>query len=148
MLTHIKLIKTSDIGNKIMATKTKKITLIDDSTMGVFKIPSYKERKLKAVYYGLQETWGQTLQAKSQTNWKKAEWEEFKIQFTFTFGTADNPKYSIEQMVDYSIKQFNKGLEELLEVNKRSWEKRELIKLKILEGEYPESQTPSLQKPF
>jgi hypothetical protein len=118
-----------------MATKTKKTTLIDDSAMGIFKIPSYKERKLKAVYYGLQETWGQTIQAQSQANWKKTEWEDFKTRFAFAFGTADNPRYSIEQMVEYSIKHFNKGLEELLEVNKRSWEKRERIKLKLMEAD-------------
>lgn len=108
-----------------MATKTQKVSLINDSAMGVFRIASYNERKLKAVYYSLQETWGQTLQAQSQTNWNKANWEKFKSHFSSTFGTVDNPKYSVEQMVEYSRKHFNKGLEELLEVNRRSWKRRE-----------------------
>jgi hypothetical protein len=50
-----------------MATKTKKVSLIDDNAMGIYKIADYNERKFKAVYYGLQETWGKTIQAQSQT---------------------------------------------------------------------------------
>ncbi|OUL28584.1 hypothetical protein [Nostoc sp. 106C] len=108
-----------------MATKTKKLSLIDDSAMGVYQIASYNDRKLKAVYYGLQETWGKTLQAQFQTNWNKARWNDFKTKFATTFGTIENPKYTVEQMIEYSIKHFNKGLEELLEVNKRTWQQRE-----------------------
>lgn len=110
-------------------TKTNKVSFIDDSSMGVFRISSYNERKLKAVYYALQETWGQTLQAQSGANWNKVNWQEFKAKFAATFGTVDNSKYTVEQMIEYSIKHFNKGLEELLEVNKRSWKRRELFKI-------------------
>lgn len=116
------------IGDVNMPTKTKKVSLIDDSSMGVFRIGSYNERKLKAVYYTLRETWGLTLQAQSGTKWNKADWQEFKAKFAATFGAVDNPKYTAEQMVEYSIKHFNKGLEELLEVNKLSWKRRELFK--------------------
>ncbi|KAB8314435.1 hypothetical protein SD81_038695 [Tolypothrix campylonemoides VB511288] len=108
-----------------MATKTKKVSLIDDSAMGIYQIADYNERKLKAVYYGLQETWGKTIQAQSQINWNKAQWNEFKSRFVATFGTIKNPRYNVEQMIEYSIKHFNKGLEELLEVNKRTWKQRE-----------------------
>jgi hypothetical protein len=52
-----------------------------------------------------------------------------------TFGTIDRPKYSVEQIVEYSIKHFNKGLEELLEVNKRTWDRRERLKLEALKAE-------------
>ena len=113
-----------------MATKTKKVSLIDDSAMGIFQIASYNERKLKAVYYGLQETWGKTVQAQYQINWNKAQWDEFKSRFVATFGSIENPKYTVEQMVEYSIKHFNKGLEELLEVNKRTWKQRDRWKQK------------------
>jgi hypothetical protein len=113
-----------------MATKTRKVSLIDDSIMGIYQIAAYNERKLKAVYYGLQETWGKIIQAQSQTNWTKAQWDEFKFRFIATFGTIENPKYTVEQMVEYSIKHFNKGLEELLEVNKRTWQQRKRLSAK------------------
>ncbi|KYC34523.1 hypothetical protein WA1_50810 [Scytonema hofmannii PCC 7110] len=118
-----------------MTAKSKKVSLIDDSAMGIFQISSYNQRKFKAVYYALQETWGQTIQAQSKTNWNKANWEEFKSHFWATFGTVDHPKYSVEQIVEYSIKHFNKGLEELLEVNKRTWERRERLKQEALKAE-------------
>lgn len=110
-----------------MATRTKKVSLIDDNAMGIYKIADYNERKFKAVYYGLQETWGKTIQAQSQTNWNKTQWDTFKARFLATFGSVENPKYSVQQMVDYSIQHFNKGLEELLEVNKRTWLQRERL---------------------
>ncbi|MCC5668540.1 hypothetical protein LC653_33005 [Nostoc sp. CHAB 5784] len=110
-----------------MATKTKKVSLIDDNAMGIYRIASYNEHKFNAVYYGLQETWGKTIQAQSQANWNKAQWDEFKSRFIATFGTVKNPKYCVQQMVDYSIKHFNKGLEELLEVNKRTWLQRKRL---------------------
>lgn len=102
---------------------------------GSFQIPDYKGRKFKAVYYALQETWGQTIQAQSKTSWNKANWEEFKSHFSATFGTVAHPKYSVEQIVEYSIKHFNKGLEELLKVNKRTWERRERLQLEALKAE-------------
>lgn len=55
------------------------------------------------------------------------QWDTFKTRFIATFGSVENPKYSVQQMVDYSIKHFNKGLEELLEVNKRTWLQRERL---------------------
>ncbi len=61
-----------------MVTRTKKVSLIDDNAMGIYKIADYNERKFKAVYYGLQETWGKTIQAQSQTNWNKTQWDTFK----------------------------------------------------------------------
>jgi hypothetical protein len=108
-----------------MATKTKKLTKIDDSTMGIYKLPSYQESKLKAVYYALQEVYGKSSEAKSGTNWKKAEWQQFKSKFQETFGTIEQPKYTVEQMIQFSIDRFNKGLEELLEVNRKTWQRRE-----------------------
>lgn len=113
-----------------MATKTKKVSLIDDSAMGIYQIADYNERKLKAVYYGLQETWGKTIQAQSQIKWNLAQWNEFKSRFVATFGTIENPKYTVEQMAEYSIKHFNKGVEELLEVNKKTWKQRNCWKQK------------------
>ena len=108
-----------------MATKTKKLATIDDSKMGIYQLPSYQESKLKAVYYALQEVYGKSSEAKSGTNWKKAEWEQFKAKFLETFGTVEQPKYTVEQMIQFSIDRFNKGLEELLEVNRKTWQRRE-----------------------
>jgi len=108
-----------------MATKTNKLVKINDSTMGIYQLPSYQESKLKAVYYGLQEVYGKSSEAKSGTKWKKAEWEEFKAKFQETFGTVEQPKYTVEQMIQFSMGGFNKGLPELLEVNRKTWQRRE-----------------------
>ena len=84
-----------------------------------------QESKLKAVYYGLQEVYGKSSEAKSGTKWKKAEWEEFKAKFQETFGIVEQPKYTVEQMIQFSINRFNKGLPELLEVKRKTCQRRE-----------------------
>jgi hypothetical protein len=108
-----------------MATKIKMLAQVNDSTMGIYILPSYEESKLKQVYYALQKIYGKSCEAKTGKKWKKAEWDEFKTKFQETFGTVEQPKYSTQQMIQFSIDKFNKGLLELLEVNRKTWQRRE-----------------------
>ncbi|MBW4513064.1 MAG: hypothetical protein KME64_42285 [Scytonematopsis contorta HA4267-MV1] len=110
-----------------MATKksVQVPAIIDDSAMGQFKLEAYDVRVFNKAYFGLQEVWGNTIQGQNKVKWNSENWQEFREYFKTVFGTIEEPKVTLEQLVAYSKKYFDRDLEGLIEVNKASWERRD-----------------------
>lgn len=103
------------------ARKTAAIVPISDEALGNFAVSDYSERVYAKVYYAIRERQG--LLARKQ-NGDDFNWENFKNTFAEAFGTPDNRKYTIEQLLDYALRKFDMTQEDLIEANNRSWERR------------------------
>ena len=101
---------------------TKKIQIIDDSAMGAYAIDNYSERVYNKVYFALRDVYG--LVAKRSMS-DEFDWSKFKTKFAETFGEAAEKRYSLEQLLEYAQRKFGKSLEDLLEINQKTWERRE-----------------------
>ena len=97
------------------------LPVISDEVLGEFAISDYHERLYPKVYYALRERQGYTAKG---TMGEAFNWEAFKEKFTSAFGTVEEPKYTLEQMLDYARRKFGMTLDDLVEANKRSWERR------------------------
>jgi hypothetical protein len=73
------------------------------------------------VYYAIRERQGMLSRKR---NGEDFSWDDFKQKFTEAFGTPNNPTYTIEQLLDYALRKFNMTLQDLIDANKRSWERR------------------------
>ncbi len=99
----------------------EKLPVISDEVLGEFAISDYHERLYPKVYYALRERLGYT--AKGILG-EAFNWEAFKEKFKGAFGTPEERKYTLEQMLDYARRKFGMTLDDLVEANKRSWERR------------------------
>ena len=102
-------------------TQENQLPVISDEVLGEFAISDYHERLYPKVYYAIRERQGYT--AKGIMG-EAFNWESFKEKFTSAFGTVEEPKYTLEQMLDYARRKFGMTLDDLVEANKRSWERR------------------------
>jgi len=57
-------------------------------------------------------------------------WDELKVRFEAVFGKVDERRFSLEQLLEYANRKFGKSLEQLLEINDKSWERRREWKAK------------------
>jgi hypothetical protein len=103
------------------ARKTTTIASVSDEALGDFAVSDHSERVYKKVYYAIRERQG--FLARKQ-NGDDFNWEGFKTTFAEAFGTPDNRKLTIEQLLDYALRKFDMTQEKLIEANKRSWERR------------------------
>lgn len=108
-----------------MATtkKAPQIRSIDTTALG-FEVPTYEERQWKKVYYGLRELIGVTSKRSTEAKGGDFDWSLFKDNFTQAFGAEEEQRYTLEELVNYAQQHFGKGLEELVEINRKSWERR------------------------
>ncbi|NJN07497.1 MAG: hypothetical protein HC815_05720 [Richelia sp. RM1_1_1] len=96
------------------------ITLMDELVIG-----TYTERAFKSCWYGLIEVWGQHIQTREQVIWKSEKWNCLKEKMIELFGEPDAPKISTEELVEFSKEYFNKDLDDLVEINRESFRKRQ-----------------------
>lgn len=117
------------------ATKTALLTtntdLIENKTveteptetvynMGEFEITPYKDREYSAVYYGIREMYGQVCK-KSDPEF---DWEAFNAKFEQCFGKVEDRKYSLEELGEFTNVYFNKSIEDVVQYNRRSLNRR------------------------
>ncbi|WP_017740764.1 hypothetical protein [Scytonema hofmannii] len=103
------------------STKTKVVT-IDDSAMEQFKVESFDVRKYNAIFYSIRDLYGK--ESQRQLGSDNFDWKTFKTQFEICFGTAEERRYTTEQLLTFAQTKFNMGLSELLAYNRKSWELR------------------------
>lgn len=101
---------------------------IDITVMGEYAIGTYEERAFKSAWYGLAEVWGNFVQLQRGEKWGNQQWGELKAVMVENFGSAEAPKISTEQLVQFSMEYFDKDLAALLETNRNSFKKREEYK--------------------
>lgn len=114
----------------------RKIQPIDDCAMNQYAIGNYSERVYSKVYYAIREVYG--LVAKRSMG-DDFNWNEFKTRFTETFGEVTEKRYTLEQLLYYSKQKFGKSLEDLLDLNQRSWQRREEYAKRLSQ---PRTETP------
>lgn len=71
---------------------------------------------------------GNFLQLQNKVKWDAQKWAELRKVMAENFGIAESPKVSTEQLVEFSLKYFDKDLASLLEVNRESFKRRQQFK--------------------
>lgn len=99
---------------------TKNFQPIDDSLLTVYPLANYRERVYPAVYFTLRELYGLSLQRQSDS----FDWALYKVWFSTTFGEPKDCKFSLEQLLDFAHRKFDKSLEQLVALNRASYERR------------------------
>jgi hypothetical protein len=91
----------------IMATRKSSVPsfqAIDDSVLGEYRVSNYSERVYSKVYYSIRSLCGLVA--------KRSLKEAFK-------------QYSLEQLLEYASRKFDKSLEDLIVQNQISWQRRQ-----------------------
>lgn len=86
----------------------------------------YSESIYPALYYALREVMGIKCQAAMRQQDKRFDWKAFNTKFTEVMGgtKVEERKYTLEQLIQYATTKTGKGVEDLLEINRKSWERR------------------------
>jgi hypothetical protein len=95
---------------------------IDDSVLGEYAVSNYSERVYSKVYYSIRSLCG--LVAKRSLK-EAFSWDEFKERFSNDFGKVEEKRYSLEQLLEYASRKFDKTLENLIVQNQISWQRRQ-----------------------
>ncbi|MGL4619284.1 hypothetical protein [Chroococcidiopsis sp.] len=91
-------------------------------------------------YYTLRELQG--LAAKKSVG-DSFSWNELKVRFIEVFGTVESRRYSLEQLLEYAQRKFGKSLEDLQEINERSWARRKAFNAQFNTQQVAASSTPA-----
>lgn len=89
--------------------------------MGEFKVIPYIERRYSAVYYGIREMYGQVLKKRNNNEF---DWQAFNSKFEECFGKVEDRKHSIEELEQFAFEYFEKTIEEVVEYNRKSLNRR------------------------
>lgn len=110
------------------ASKTKSLVNVAqlDEQFGEFAVADYSESIYPALYYALREVMGIKCQAAMRQQDKRFDWKAFNTKFTEVMGgtKVEERKYTLEQLIQYATTKTGKGVEDLLEINRKSWERR------------------------
>lgn len=106
---------------------TKSVEAINTEALGEYSTDNYHEKLYSTVYYTIRELQG--LSAKRALG-ESFCWDELKVRFEAVFGKVDERRFSLEQLLEYANRKFGKSLEQLLEINDKSWERRREWKAK------------------
>jgi hypothetical protein len=108
-----------------MATRKSSLTsfqTIDDSVLGEYSVSNYSERVYSKVYYSIRSLCGLVAKRSLKDTF---DWDEFKERFASDFGTVQEKRYSLEQLLEYASRKFAKSLEDLILQNQISWQRRQ-----------------------
>ena len=110
------------------ASKTKSLVNVAqlDEQFGEFAVADYSESIYPALYYALREVMGIKCQAAMRQQDKRFDWKAFNAKFIEVMGgtKVEERKYTLEQLIQYATTKTGKGVEDLLEINRKSWERR------------------------
>lgn len=121
-------------------TSAPTIVPIDDAALEEYATSDYNEKLYSLVYYTLRELQG--LAAKKSVG-DSFSWNELKARFTEVFGTVESRRYSLEQLLEYAQRKFGKSLEDLQEINERSWARRKAFNAQSNVQQVANSSTPA-----
>lgn len=113
-----------------MPANKGKAKLVDvqaiDEQFGEFAVSSYSESVYPAVYYALREVMSLKLSAAMRQKNQRFDYKAFNEKFAEVMGEVqpEKRKFTIEQLVQYAVEKTGHNLESLLEINKKSWERR------------------------
>jgi hypothetical protein len=112
-----------------------------DEQFGEFAVANYSESIYPALYYALREVMGLKCQTAMKQQNRTFDWKAFNQKYGEVMGSteAGERRFSIEQLIQYSIEKTGHNAESLLEINRKSWERRKNGKNKNNDGDNQET---------
>lgn len=89
-----------------------------------FTVKDYAEKEWESVYYAIRELQGKALRKSKIAQGDTFSWDAYKAKFAEVFGTPQDKRFTLEQLVSYGTQKWGMDLEELKAYNRRSWERR------------------------
>jgi hypothetical protein len=89
-----------------------------------FTVKDYCEKEWEAVYYAIRELQGKALKKSKVAQGDDFDWDAYKAKFAEVFGTPQDKRFTLEQLVSYGTQKWGMDLDELKAYNRRSWERR------------------------
>ncbi len=89
-----------------------------------FTVKDYAEKEWESVYYAIRELQGRALRKSKIAQGDLFSWDAYKAKFAEVFGTPQNKRFTLEQLLSYAMQKWGMNLEELKAYNRRSWERR------------------------
>lgn len=105
-----------------------------DAAFGdVFMVKDYSEKEWESVYYAIRELQGRALRKSKIAQGDRFSWDAYKAKFAEVFGTLQDKRFTLEQLVSYGMQKWGMNLEELKAYNRRSWERRNVeVKVSVV----------------
>ncbi len=112
-----------------------------DEQFGEFAVANYSESIYPSLYYALREVMGLKCQTAMKQQNRTFNWKVFNQKYGEVMGSteAGERRFSIEQLIQYSIEKTGHNAEALLEINRKSWERRKNRKNKNNGGDNQET---------
>jgi len=112
-----------------------------DEQFGEFAVANYSESIYPSLYYALREVMGLKCQTAMKQQNRTFDWKVFNQKYGEVMGSteAGERRFSIEQLIQYSIEKTGHNAEALLEINRKSWERRKNRKNKNNGGDNQET---------
>lgn len=89
-----------------------------------YSVKDYSEKEWEIAYYAIRELQGRALRKSKLAQGDTFSWDAYKAKFAEVFGTPDDKRFTLEQLVSYAQQKWGMDLEELKAYNSRSWERR------------------------
>jgi hypothetical protein len=89
-----------------------------------FTVKDYSEKEWECAYYAIRELQGKALRKSKIARGDAFSWDAYKAKFAEVFGTPQDKRFTLEQLVSYGQQKWGMDLEELKAYNRRSWERR------------------------
>lgn len=89
-----------------------------------FAVKDYSEKEWESAYYAIRELQGKALRKSKIAQGDVFSWDAYKAKFAEVFGTPQEKRFTLEQLVSYGTQKWGMNLEELKAYNRRSWERR------------------------
>jgi hypothetical protein len=98
-----------------------------------FTVKDYAEKEWEIVYYAIRELQGRALKKSKIAQGDTFSWDAYKAKFAEVFGTPQDKRFTLEQLVSYGMQKWGMDLEELKAYNRRSWERRNVeVKVSVV----------------
>jgi hypothetical protein len=112
-----------------------------DEQFGEFAVANYSESIYPSLYYALREVMGLKCQTAMKQQNRTFDWKVFNQKYGEVMGSTEEGerRFSIEQLIQYSIEKTGHNAEALLEINRKSWERRKNRKNKNNGGDNQET---------
>ncbi|MEG4493308.1 hypothetical protein [Microcoleus sp. D3_18_C4] len=98
-----------------------------------FTVKDYSEKEWASAYYAIRELQGKALRKSKLAQGDTFSWDAYKAKFAEVFGTLQDKRFTLEQLVSYAQQKWGMDLEQLKAYNRRSWERRNVeIKVSVV----------------
>jgi hypothetical protein len=113
-------------------TAAKNKSIVDvakiDEQFGQYAVADYDDSIYARLYHGIRQVLGLKAQYAIKQKGQAFSWQDFNKTFTEVMGDpkaeSKDRKYSLEQLIEYGRCKTGHSVEELLEINRKSFERR------------------------